>query len=1667
MALKRVTELFERKAEECPDAAAIFSSGQTVTYGQLNRRANQLARHLIAGGLQPAGLVGLHLERSVRMLEALLAILKAGGAYLPLDPDHPVRRLRWMLDDARVDFLLTRQDLKERLAGSRTLRVVDLDADWPAISRQPKANPPASACPEDLVYCIYTSGSTGRPKAVAVAGPSLLNHVLHMAEVLRIHPQDRVLQFTSISIDAALEEIFPAWSRGAAVVLPPARVPTADQLQDLLDGERVSVLSLPSAYWHHWVDALCRAGGQRPQALRLVFVGGDRLLTEKLVGWRELPWSGEVEWIADYGPTEATISCAIFSGPVKADEPCVPIGRPIANVDIHILGADLEPVRPGETGELFISGKALARGYLNRPALTAERFLPDPFAGRGARMYRSGDRGHLLADGNIQFAGRVDNQVKIRGHRVELDEVEAALRRCPGVREAAVVAYQEAPGDMRLAAYVVARNFSRSDLRRRLSRRLPAVMVPSVLIPLKRLPLSPVTAKLDRSRLPAPQSAMKASLGKASELELVVADLFQEYAGGSPESLEQGFFACGGDSLRALCLLGRIAEVAVIEISFAEFQRCQSVRSLAALLLERWNGDPQILVGKLGRNGQRRAAGLKTVRRGRHPASRGQQRLWFLDKLHGRAPVYSVPFGYRIRGDLSLDELDQALTRILARHESLRTALVEHEGKLCQEIAPPMSISSRRVSVSSFPSALAAAEAAAREPFDLSRAPLFRSLCIQVAEDEHLLFLNFHHCVFDAWSLGLFWRELCAFLNGQAHLPEPGFQYGDYADWQSRWLRGNQADRQREFWRRQLSGELPSLRLNRDVVLERSFRPKGALEDVRVEADLSLAITQLARRLETTEFTVMLAAFAATLFRHSRQDTIVVGVPAACRPLPETEAIIGYFTNTVALPFRFPPGVTFQELVVQTSRLLSEGMANQQLPFDVVVDELSLPRRRESNPVFQAMFVLQSTPADRELRIRDLDIQEVVIHTETAKVDLTCTLRRAAGGYEGELEYATPLLNKPAARSLVKALKTLLHDAVRRPQARLDELALLPARERQDLAATANARFQAYSGLKTLHQGFEEQVRRYPEAVAIEARQGFLTYRELNSRANRLARVLIEAGAGPEARIGICIERSFDLVAALLAVLKSGAAFVPLDPAQPVERLRSIAQDGGLQIVVTRDAASPDLAPLSIPVGGADDEDLDALQGADPGVTVSLDNLACLYYTSGSTGRPKGVAIDHRCAMNRLRWLADRYPLKEGERVLHKTPLIFDVAIWEIFGPLHAGAAILMTDPGSSSDVAHIQSLLNKPGTVFAHFVPSMLEAYLRSAPPADYPDLRWIQVSGEAMAAHVLQRFSRHFAVELHNLYGQTETSEVAGWEGRDFKNGEGLPIGTQLGIYRLFILDSALSAVPPGVTGELYVAGCGGLARGYYGQPRLTAEKFLPNPYAVSSGERLYRTGDLACFDDQGLIRFLGRGDQQTKIRGCRVECGEIESVLSRHPSVATCAVVLRPDSQGSAQLVAYVVGDRAALPHLAAHAERFLPTFMLPAVYVFRSELPLTPSGKLDRRALPPPQRRDLEARVGGLEPEGQLQSALADLWKEVLGLTKVGRNDNFFAVGGNSLKCIQVLSRVDAAFGVQLSVRDFFSNPTIEGLADATEQAMVAMVASLPEREVERRLSDMGR
>lgn len=1033
-----VHRLIEAQAEQTPDAVAVAWDAGSYTFRELDQQAARLANLLVQHGVRPERLVAVSMEPSPLLLVAMLAIWKAGGAYVPIDPSLPRDVAEGMVTDARVTLLIGNGPVAVDLPDVRTIDLGGLD-----LSRQPTVLPPVEMVAGNLAYCVFTSGSTGKPKLVAAAHASFANHGQALRDQLSLGPQDRVLQSTAMAFDAALEEILPAWLAGGAVVMPSQRKFTSRELTDCIERLSVTMVSLPSAYWHLWVEDLASGTVRLPPSLRTVFIGGDKILVDKLAEWYRIPGAERINWVSDYGPTETSISVALHhpardgiggsDGSDDSDYALVPLGRPFAQAALYVLDAELRPVPEGVPGDLWVGGPPVTRGYYGAPAMTADRFRPDPQGPPGARMYRTGDRAAWLPDGTLSFLGRSDRQVKIRGHRVELGQVESALHNLDGVRDAVVIVVDEPPLGSSLVAYAEVRpGVSEAEVRARLAERLPDSMLPTAIVLLDRIPRSPLNGKVARADLPPIGRARTGRIDNASmtTLERAIAMVVADVLDGPLSDRHEDFFAAGGDSLRGMQVLNRVAEVTGVALTFEQLRSAPHVAGIAALVTQQRGGSAADV-----------AIVPAATRGDRQPASRGQQALWYLDQVHRGEPVYAIPVCYRIRGPLDTERLDAALTTIVARHEALRTVLVQQGGTVWQHIRPAEPVRTQVALAADLADAARRARQAAEEPFELGEGPLLRSSAFQIDDDEWLWLLNVHHTVFDAWSLGVFWRELTVLYQGGS-LPDVTVHYADYAMWQQRWLQGPEAAAQRSYWRAKLTDAPPPPELGAAQAAEARVGTDGFALQLPPGVLDAAAVERVALDCRSTPFVVLLAGFLITLRRATGTDDLVIGVPVACRNRPGTENLIGYLVNTVALRAQLAGTQSFRDVIADADAAMAEALTNQELPFADVVDAAARGARAGANPIFRAMFAFQSTPLDGLDGIAGLSITEHFVHSGTAKTSLAWTVRQEATGLVGEIEYAATRFDPASAGQWQAELLSTLGAALTRPDEPIDTLAV-------------------------------------------------------------------------------------------------------------------------------------------------------------------------------------------------------------------------------------------------------------------------------------------------------------------------------------------------------------------------------------------------------------------------------------------------------------------------------------------------------------------------------------------------------------------------------------------------------------------------------------------------
>ena len=1630
---------------------------QQLTYRELNAQANRLAHHLRKLGVGPDKLVGICVERSLEMVIGLLGILKAGGAYVPLDPEYPRERLAFMLEDANVSVLLTQERLVTSLPIDRT-PIIQLDADWPAIAAESPFSVGSRAQAHHLAYMIYTSGSTGNPKGVLVEHGALVQHCEECREFYGLTSEDRVLQFASLSFDAATEQILPPLLSGARVVLPEETVLTPRAFQQQLGELGLTVIDLPPSYAHQlaegWVNSVERVSTHQ---LRLVIIGGEAISAQTLKLWQQTPLNG-VRLLNAYGPTETVITATSFE--IPGHDPGqslekIPIGRPRGRRKIYLLDPWNRPVPVGVASELCIGGTLLARGYHNRPELTAEKFIADPFAGTvGARLYRTGDLARYLPDGNIEFLGRLDHQVKIRSFRVELGEIEEVLNKHPGVQTSVVVAREDTPGDNRLVAYVVSRNgaISSSELGECLRRKLPGYMVPAAFIPLETLPLTP-NGKVDRKALP--KLGFEAGVDKSKFLapstatQIVLAKIWCEVLGLKQVGIQDNFFELGGHSLLAVSLSFRITSLLRVEVPLRWLLDLPTIEELAKRL-ESSDGELQA-VGVIE----------KADRQKPLPMSFAQQQMWLLQQMVPEEATYNLPVAWDISGPVDQEKVRRALQSILERHEVLRTSLVHQGESLLQQITPAkdaplpwkeidlQAVAPRRKQVALERQMLKEA----RRPFVLAQAPLWRVVWIKLGGDEHVLAFTFHHCIMDEWSVQLFFQELEGLYASdaqvrRANLPELPIQYADYSVWQRRQLTGTLLQETRNYWRKQLR-DLPStIELPTNLTRPPQLSGRSGFHDFRLIDPVASGFRVLASQEQTTLFTLVLAAFQVWLHRYTGQTDLVVGVPSANRERPELEALLGYFINTLPIRARLDGSHSFIDVIRQVRETILEAFAHAKLPFEQIVQLAVKDRNPGEQPLYQVMLVMSEDEL-APLRLGQAQSRLLPMETNTSKNDLTLSIRTGDQSFACRLYYATDRFSSDRAASMARHLTELFRSITENPKKPISQLNLLPEADRQQILVEWNRTERNFPGTKCVHELFEEQAERSPEAVAVVFGNKQLTYRELNAQTNRLAHHLQKLGVGPETLAGICVERSLEMVIGLLGILKAGGAYVPLDPEYPKERLAFMLEDAAVTVLLTQ-------AHLvgTIPASTARMIRLDADRPviADESATkvesgVTAEHLAYMIYTSGSTGHPKGAMNTHQGIVNRLLWMQDAFQLTPADRVLQKTPFSFDVSVWEFFSPLLIGARLVVARPGGHKDSPYLAQLIAQEKITTMHFVPSMLQVFLeQTGLSASCSSLKRVICSGEALPMELQRRFFSTLGADLHNLYGPTEASvDVTYWACKCNSPLNTVPIGRPIANIQIYILDGQLQPVPVGVAGELYIGGTG-LARGYHNRPELTAEKFIADPFSSTAGARLYRTGDLARYLPDGNIQFLGRLDHQVKVRGFRVELGEIEAVLNQQRGVQTSVVVAREDTPGDKRLVAYVVSRNGSISssELRECLRGKLPDYMIPAVFIRLEALPLTPNGKVDRKALPKPNFEAGVDKAKFVAPSTPTEMALARVWCEVLGLKQVGILDNFFELGGHSLLAVKLITKINQLFEVNVPVPVFFQNPTIKKQATVFDQ-----------------------
>jgi amino acid adenylation domain-containing protein len=1639
-----VHALVEAQAARTPEAVAVTRDWESLTYAELNRRANRLAHYLRHLGVEPEIVVGICLDRSIDVVVALLGVLKAGGAYLPLDPAYPAARIEYMLADSRASVLVTGERLEGALPAYAG-KVVCIDRDWPEIAAQSDANPPGGAARGNAAYVIYTSGSTGRPKGVAIAHESSVAFLAWARTVFDADDLAGVLASTSICFDLSVFELFLPLICGGSVIL-------ADDvlhLPHLAAAKKVTLVNtVPSAMGE------LLGLGPLPASVRAVTFGGEPLparLVDRVYA------SGPVRRVLDlYGPTETT-TYSTFAR--REPGGTVTIGRPIANTRVHILDRSLQPVPIGVAGELYIGGAGVARGYLGRPALTAERFVPDPFGGEaGARLYRTGDLARYLADGDIQYLGRLDAQVKVRGFRIEPGEIEAALGAHPAVRECAIVVSGDDPAERQIVAYVAGADgrARRGELRDHLKARLPDHMIPTAFVALDALPRTP-NGKVDRRALAsagAAGPAPTAYVAPSTPLQEVIARIWAEVLGRERIGIHDDFFALGGHSLLATRIVARVAAALRTELPLRALFEAPTVAELAERAEAVRRTTPETDAPSI----------VPAPRGGELPLSFAQELMSFLTALSPDRSLYNISRAVRLTGALNVRALHRALGAIVSRHEVLRTVVASSDGRVHQRVGPSAPPELPVTDLRSWPAdereavARRLADEEAQCPFDLERGPVFRGRLLRLDRGEHVLVLTMHHVASDGWSVGVLLRELAAlygaFSRGEpSPLPPLPIQYADYAAWQRTGTYDALLRRQLAYWRDRLDGAPPVLELPADRARPAVASHRGASEVVVIPAEATRALDALGRHEGVTRFTTLLAAFQLLLARLTARDDIVVGCPVAGRTRTELEGLIGCFVNMLPLRTDLSGDPTFRELLSRVQEVTLGAFANQELPFERMVQELHPERNPSRTPLVQVLFDMLNfdvpalaLPGATAVLMDPWDMR--------AKFDLTVYVTEVGGAIEMRAVYAADLFEPRTIAHLLEQYLTLLAQIAAAPDAPIGSYSLVTPRSRPILPDPRAPLPEPE--LPVVTEMFAAQVRRAPERVAIEQGGRRCTYGELAARVDALVGALLARGVQRGDVLALTGPPSASRVAAMLAVLRCGGVMVPIDPQLPDRRKELMLREAGAScllhvggvdagegwrqevvpaIEVDESTGLPTGAPLAMatPV----EETLAAL---------TPDTPAYVFFTSGSTGVPKGVIGTHKGASHFLAWQHATFGIEPSDRFAHLTSVSFDVVLRDVFQPLVSGATLCIPPRPLGTD--EVVSWLAAERITVVHIVPSLARAWLDEAPPgASLPALRWVFHGGEPVLDTLVHRWRRAMppSAGIVNLYGATETTMAKCFSVVAPEPTPGAqPVGAPLPQTQALVLAGTDRLCGVNEPGEI-VMRTPFRTRGYINAPEEQRRRFVVNPFGDRPDDVLYRTGDGGRYRPDGSLMVLGRLDHQVKVRGVRVEPDEIGAALAQHPRVRACVVVGRGSGVQGTALVAYVVADRDEIgtAALRAYLADRLPLAMIPAAFVFLDHLPLTSNGKVDRHALPDPEPSRAESRAAYVAPRTAVEQVLATIWGKVLGVDGVGIHDDFFELGGHSLLAMQVMSRVRASLGLEVPLRTFFQTRSVAELAMCIE------------------------
>ncbi|MBD0378730.1 non-ribosomal peptide synthetase [Paenibacillus sedimenti] len=1623
-------QLFEQQAAQTPDRIAISFEGTQWTYRELNERANQLARYLLLTGMGQEDLAAILMHRSPRMIECILAVWKAGGAYVPIDPDYPQQRIRELLADSGAVCLLTEMpyvtpEIKDDFTGV----IIPIDADDEVIRQVEENNvklPPTIS--NHLAYVIYTSGSTGKPKGAMLEHAGMLNHMDAMISAFRLDEQSVIVQNAPHCFDISVWQLVTALVLGGrTAIYSNELVLNVREFLEQVAADKATVLEVVVSYMAAMLDL--------PETvalpdLQVVLVTGESIKPPLARKWFER--YPHIKLVNAYGPTEASDDITLYVMDNAPELETVPIGKPVQNMHVYVVDSYMKLVPIGVQGELCVSGIGVGRGYLNDPERTQKAFMEDPFRGEsGIRMYKTGDLARFLPDGNLEYVGRVDHQVKIRGYRIELGEIEAILLRQEGVKEAVVMDRTDAHSQKYLCAYFTSDDMiPASVLKESLSKELPGYMVPSYFVQMDRLPLTP-NGKVNRKALPEPDGGgAQDYTAPSSETERTLCVIWQHVLGIGRVCIHDSFFELGGHSLKAMMLLAQIHRETGVEVPLRTLFEMPTVQQIAKFI------------------DQSSSQNFVSIQPAEHqeyyPLSSAQKRMFILQQFEADSVGYNMPDVMLIEGELDVERFNQAYRALIRRHEALRTSFHTVNGEPRQKVHEDTEL---RIQIEVYQADsdedTAKLVQSVIRPFNLSEAPLIRAVLIRRAADKHVFVYDMHHIVSDGVSSGIIASDFAALYAG-AERPKLNIQYKDFAVWQNEQFQSGIMQKHEQYWLNKFTGEVPLLNLTTDYPRPQVKSFVGDFVAFGSGSKRMELLNRFAASQGTTLYMVLLAAFNVLLAKYSGQDDLVVGTPIAGRPHADVDNVVGMFVNTLALRSRPETGLTFLEFLQQVKETALQAYEHQDYPFELLVEHLGLQRDLSRNPLFDTIFIFQNTD-DAEIELNELQFKPFPLEHKIAKFDLALTAVETEGEIGFNLEYSTKLFNIATVERMGRHLLTLIDSLMDRPDTLLADLNIVTEEEHSQLALF-NATHRNVPNDQTLHGLFEEQAALSPEQPAVIFLDRQLTYAQLNTAANRLARTLRDKGVRPESRVGIMAERSLELIVGIMAILKAGGAYVPIDPQYPQERIRYMLEDSGTLLVLTQAKL---FTGMSDEIRSAftgewldlDDEQHYAADGSNLDPVNAMTDLAYIIYTSGTTGKPKGVMIEHRSIAGNLLWRKSEYALSTNDNVLQLFSFAFDGFVTSFFTPILAGATVVLMQDEDAKDPFAIKKQIAQHRTTHFISVPSLYAALLECMNAEEAASLRIVTVAGEKVNKHVIERSKQLFPhIELVNEYGPTESSVVATFL-RDLAPDKDITIGRPIANTQVYIVNETCRKLQPiGIIGELCIAG-DGLARGYLNRGDLTSEKFITNPFTFggSGSDRMYKTGDLARWLPDGTLEYIGRLDEQVKIRGYRIELEEIEAVLLRHDQVQEAVVVTTEQPNGDYALCAYIVATGSQdMAELRTYLSSELPTYMIPGYFVRMDAMPLTPNGKLDKKALPKPDERSL-ARAVYVAPRNGTEEQLAGIWQDILGLQQVGIHDNFFEIGGHSLKATMLAARIFEMMQTELPLHYLFQHPTVEKTA----------------------------